>query len=139
MSSLVVNVNNVPILMFYENYIKNKYIVNRRYQRKLVWSTSSKRKFIDSLVNGFPIPLILCVENKDAQYEILDGMQRLNAIASFLEGDYDFEGFYFDLDQNPSLKQKKDEGVLIQKQPILDKDKCLSILKYHIPVSKAIC
>lgn len=135
MSSLVVNVNNVPILMFYENYIKNKYIVNRRYQRKLVWSTSSKRKFIDSLVNGFPIPLILCVENKDAQYEILDGMQRLNAIASFLEGDYDFEGFYFDLDQNPSLKQKKDEGVLIQKQPILDKDKCLSILKYPIPVS----
>lgn len=37
------------IQVVYDNYINNKYIVNRRYQRKLVWTQQEKVAFIDSI------------------------------------------------------------------------------------------
>ena len=36
----------------YEDYRNNQYLVNRRYQRKLVWELEEKQAFIDSLANG---------------------------------------------------------------------------------------
>lgn len=35
----------------YEDYRNNQYLVNRRYQRKLVWELEEKQAFIDSLAN----------------------------------------------------------------------------------------
>lgn len=43
----------------YANYVRGKYIVNRRYQRKLVWTIEEKRAFIDSLIKRYSVPLIL--------------------------------------------------------------------------------
>lgn len=43
----------------YEDYRNNQYLVNRRYQRKLVWELEEKQAFIDSLANGYPVPLFL--------------------------------------------------------------------------------
>ena len=37
----------------YEDYRNNQYLVNRRYQRKLVWELEEKQAFIDSLANGY--------------------------------------------------------------------------------------
>lgn len=36
----------------YEDYRNNQYLVNRRYQRKLVWELEEKQAFIDSLANA---------------------------------------------------------------------------------------
>ena len=47
-----------PVQSLFDMYLKEQIVVNRRYQRKLVWSLEEKEKFIDSLVNGYPIPLI---------------------------------------------------------------------------------
>lgn len=44
--------STISVQMAYENYLKEKYIVNRRYQRKLVWTLEEKAAFIDSLSNG---------------------------------------------------------------------------------------
>jgi uncharacterized protein with ParB-like and HNH nuclease domain len=79
---------------------ENRFLVNRRYQRKLVWSIDEKRAFVDSLRQGFPVPLILLADvlhDEEDRFEIIDGMQRLNAIISFIEGEFDLEGKYFDL------------------------------------------
>lgn len=65
----------------YEDYRNNQYLVNRRYQRKLVWELEEKQAFIDSLANGYPVPLFLfakCVYKGQDRSEIIDGMQRLN-------------------------------------------------------------
>ena len=75
----------------YEDYRNNQYLVNRRYQRKLVWELEEKQAFIDSLANGYPVPLFLfakCVYKGQDRSEIIDGMQRLNAVFSFIENDY---------------------------------------------------
>ncbi|HAP2461695.1 TPA: DUF262 domain-containing protein, partial [Escherichia coli] len=81
----------------YEWYLQGNLIVNRRYQRKLVWSLEEKTSLISSMLQQYPIPLLLFVTINE-QREILDGMQRLEAIMSFIEQRFSLDGQYFDLD-----------------------------------------
>jgi uncharacterized protein with ParB-like and HNH nuclease domain len=77
----------IPIQAMYRQYREGKFSVNRKYQRKLVWSVAEKQALIDSILSGYPIPLILFAERPDlygsGKYEIVDGIQRLNAIFGF--------------------------------------------------------
>lgn len=43
----------------YRNYAEGKFLVNRKYQRKLVWTVDEKEFLIDSILKDLPIPLIL--------------------------------------------------------------------------------
>ena len=43
----------------YNWYRNGQIIVNRRYQRKLVWTLLEKQKLIDSILQEYPIPLVL--------------------------------------------------------------------------------
>ncbi|WP_442951683.1 DUF262 domain-containing protein [Paenibacillus sp. GYB003] len=57
---------------------EGKLIVNRRYQRKLVWTKDEKSQLIDTMIKRYPLPLILLAEveiDGVAKYEIIDGMQ----------------------------------------------------------------
>lgn len=122
----------------YDFYRSNSFLVNRRYQRKLVWTIEEKRSFIDSIRNGFPIPLILLAEitnNESKIFEIIDGMQRLNAINSFIEGEFDLNGQFFDLETMAQTKYLLDSGELVQKLPKMDRDICTLIASYTIPLS----
>jgi len=47
----------------YRTYRSNEFVVNRQYQRKLVWTEEEKAKLIDSILKDFPIPLILLAEH----------------------------------------------------------------------------
>lgn len=122
----------------FQLYTENSLIVNRRYQRKLVWSISEKEKFIDSLINGYPIPMILTsrsMESAKIEYEILDGLQRLNAITSFIEGEFHVSGQYFDLKTTATTANLLKEGKLFQKEPRLPSEHCTKILNYQVPFS----
>ncbi|MGJ5087430.1 DUF262 domain-containing protein [Bradyrhizobium sp. HKCCYLRH1065] len=80
------------------NFQENRYVVNRRYQRKLIWTIEEKQSFIDSIIQGFPIPIILLAEpvgRQDGTLEIIDGMQRMNAITSFISNEFPVHGSYF--------------------------------------------
>lgn len=120
------------------NYRDNKYIVNRRYQRKLIWTIEEKQKFIDSIIKGFPIPIILLAEpigRNDGSLEIIDGMQRMDAITSFINNDFPVEEGYFDLNTFATTKDLFDRGVVKQKEPVLGREMCLSIASYPVPLS----
>ena len=58
------------IQIVYTNYLDEKYIVNRRYQRKLVWTQEEKVAFIDSVYKQYSVPLFLLAEREDGSYEI---------------------------------------------------------------------
>lgn len=125
-----------------EAYIKNRLLVDQRYQRKLVWSLEDKVLFIDSLINRYPIPNIMMVKYRSAEehttYGIIDGLQRINAIISFMLGEFqvtvnDQKG-YFDLNAAPDTFDMKQAGKLIQKEPILDKQICAEFRRYNLPV-----
>jgi Protein of unknown function DUF262 len=112
--------------------------VNRRYQRKLIWTLDEKVNFIDSIARGYPVPIILLAENRQLEssvLEIIDGMQRLNAVVSFIENDYVVNGGYFDLNTMAITKAAIDKGELTQKEPILSRDICVLIASYQMPFS----
>jgi hypothetical protein len=75
------------IQSMYNWYRDEKLFVNRKYQRKLVWTLEEKQRLIESILKKYPIPAILIAEKGDASgsYEIIDGLQRLHAIVSFKE------------------------------------------------------
>jgi hypothetical protein len=129
---------NESVERVYSFYASNRFLVNRRYQRKLVWSIDEKRAFADSLRKNFPVPLILLadVEHEgEDRFEIIDGMQRLNAIASFIEGEFDLDGNYFDLQSMAETKLLLDTNKLSQKHPVLDRDACVRIVRYNLPLT----
>ena len=132
--SLTVTSNTVQLI--YGMYIKDNLKINRRYQRKLVWSIEEKQAFIDSLIKGYPIPLIMVskIQNKyyaEDYFEVLDGLQRLNAITSFMEGDFPVNGKWFDF--NAITYTKNLNGVKEQKKPLLTQNDLDSFLNYPIP------
>ena len=134
--------STISVQMAYDNYLKNKYIVNRKYQRKLVWTLEEKAAFIDSLSKWYSVPLFLFASKEEQgviQYEIIDGMQRLNAIMSFIENEYPLESNgqkgYFDLNTLASTKSLFDQGLLEQHTPILDRQICVNITNYPLPYS----
>lgn len=91
----------------------NKLIVNRRYQRKLVWTLEEKQRLIESILKKYPVPAVLVAERDGApgSYEIIDGLQRLHAIFSFIENAFPtLDGRYFDVQYFPTAKAGADAG-----------------------------
>lgn len=132
-------IRSESIERMYSFYRDDKFIVNRRYQRKLVWNIEEKELFIESIINEFPVPLFLLAEGKNEDqpvFEIIDGMQRLNAIFSFIENEFSVHGVFFDLESMAETKLLKDEGVILQKTPVMDRKTCADkIASYVLPIS----
>ncbi len=100
----------------YRLYRSRSLLVNRKYQRKLVWTISEKERLIGSILKRYPIPLILLAERPQihgsGKYEIIDGMQRFNAIFSFIENSFSFNKQYFNIDEFSYAKQLAGDGIL---------------------------
>ncbi|MFE9168050.1 DUF262 domain-containing protein [Streptomyces kebangsaanensis] len=125
----------------YRLFRDDSLLVNRRYQRKLVWAVSEKQLLIRSILDGYPIPLILLAERPEihgaGKYEIIDGMQRLDAIFSFIEQRFDYEGMYFDLNQSARARQAANAGAFtpVDVLTILPPEKCANVLDYQLAVT----
>lgn len=56
------------------------------YQRNFIWSKEMQSKFIESLLMGVPIQYLLAFElDDDGNLELLDGVQRLSSVKSFVD------------------------------------------------------
>lgn len=121
-------------------YAANRLFVNRRYQRKLVWSLEEKQKLVESILYKYPIPAILLSEKDDnsGHFEIIDGLQRLNAIISFVEGAFSLpDGRYFNISAFPTAKLRLDEGVFVplEANTFLSTAEVTTILDYSLAFS----
>lgn len=129
------------IQAMYREYRDGNLLVNRKYQRKLVWSIEEKQALIDSILKGYPIPLILLAERPDVygvgKYEIIDGIQRLNAIFGFIEQSFDVSGSFFDVIQFPTAKQHADSGVFVIRPgaPVFPPKDCARVLDYQLALT----
>jgi len=57
------------------------------YQRDFVWSKASQSLFIESMIIGLPTSTLFCAITDDYRAEILDGVQRVKTLESFVNGD----------------------------------------------------
>ncbi|MCZ8053237.1 MAG: DUF262 domain-containing protein [Microcystis sp. LE19-12.2C] len=73
-----------------DQLIRENIQLNPRFQRRDAWNITRKSRFIESLILGFPVPLIvLAANNKEkGKFIVLDGKQRLLTILQFY-GDSD--------------------------------------------------
>ena len=136
--AIALTVRSESVQRAYSSYRADQYRVNRRYQRKLVWSVEEKQRLVDSIVLALPLPLFLVAETStgpDATLELIDGMQRLNAIFSFIEQEFDYRGHYFDLDTLADTKALKDAGELTQRTPVVGRDISVAIANYSLALS----
>jgi len=129
----------MSIQSMYVWYKENKLYVNRRYQRKLVWSQEEKQKLIESILKRYPIPAILIAERDQAgTYEIIDGLQRLHAIVSFIETTFPvIDGGYFNLEYFPTAKAYSQSGGFIATNSIelIKQTQVSTILDYSLSLS----
>jgi hypothetical protein len=118
-------------------------MVNRQYQRKLVWTVSEKQRLIDSILQGFPLPLFLFAERPakttgDTVLEVIDGMQRLNAIFGFIENTFLVDGSCFDVKEFSRARQLAEQGVFEvsgAEIPRLPAAQCSNVLDYQLAVT----
>lgn len=85
------------------------------YQRDFIWLEVMQSRFIESIFMGVPIqPLFAFELDDDGNLELLDGVQRLSSIKSFVDGElvlsgldelYTLNGFTFD-DLSTARKRK---------------------------------
>jgi len=101
-----------PVQTIYNWYRNGGLVVNRKYQRKLVWTLQEKQKLIDSILNQNPIPLVLLAERLNrspSAFEILDGLQRLHTIVSFIENNFStIDNRYFNVDEFTRAKEERE-------------------------------
>ena len=125
----------------YRLYADSRLTVNRRYQRKLVWSEAEKRHLVDSVEKELPIPLFMLAKSKrdPDSFEIIDGMQRFNAIFSFVEHQFlDELNRCFDTDQFARAKIVRDSGVFneySEDTKRLTPEDCAKFLEYQLAVT----
>lgn len=82
------------VLDFISGSSENRVWGNLRpeYQRRLRWDDKKKSKLIESFIMNIPVPPIFLYEKKLGKFEVMDGQQRLNAIAEFWSGNFELQG-----------------------------------------------
>lgn len=89
------------------------------FQRQGVWNPKQKSELIESIIIGIPLPILYIKENKDGNWILIDGRQRLSTIFDFMDNKFslsnltilkEFNGRKFseeiEKDLNPSSKHK---------------------------------
>ncbi|WP_186439680.1 DUF262 domain-containing protein [Kurthia sp. Dielmo] len=95
-------------------------VLNPEYQRNYVWDNKKASLLIESILLNIPIPVIYASEEDDSSWNIVDGLQRLNALKRFYENNFKLAGLkileelngqkYEDL--NPKAKRILNNGNL---------------------------
>lgn len=73
--------------------------LNPIFQRRPVWKAAARSKLIDTIVRGYPIPIVLLRQVQDLQtlkmrMEVVDGQQRLRTVLAYLDSKalHDYRG-----------------------------------------------
>lgn len=133
------SVNSRSISFLYGEYINEKIVVNRRYQRKLVWTHEEKRKLIQSVIDKYPIPAVILHETSDGKYEVIDGLQRLHTVMSFIEQDFStLDDEYFAVEHFPRANARASKGEFEvkdrQSEKFMSENSVGEFLAYEISV-----
>lgn len=79
--------------------------MNPPYQRGSVWDVDRKRNLIKSLITGNPIGAIILNkrgENSEKFFAVVDGKQRIEALAGFANDEYGVDAGWFDAEVEES-------------------------------------
>lgn len=53
------------------------------YQRNDIWPLANKKRLIDSIKNGYPLPMFFLHKKTDSKYDMVDGQQRTRTLIGY--------------------------------------------------------
>lgn len=75
---------DITIRQLYDMILEEMIDIAPEYQRHFVWDSKRQSALIESLFLGIPVPSLFMATNKDATWEVIDGVQRLTTILNFI-------------------------------------------------------
>ena len=61
------------------------------FQRNSVWDDTRKSRLIESMMLKIPLPMFYVSSDKDNNWDVVDGLQRITTIKEFILGEYDVQ------------------------------------------------
>lgn len=75
------------------NMVRNEDIIfSPEYQRNYIWDNKKASLLVESILLNIPIPVIYASEEDDSSWNIVDGLQRLNALRRFYDNNFKLIG-----------------------------------------------
>lgn len=65
------------------SYESGKLNLNPPYQRNDIWPLANKKRLIDSIKNGYPLPMFFLHKKEEDNYDIVDGQQRTRTLIGY--------------------------------------------------------
>jgi hypothetical protein len=94
---------------------EKRYKLDPEYQRRHRWNNQRKSRLIESFLMNIPVPPVFLYERDLARFEVMDGRQRLTALAEFYNNKFALEGLQYwpDLDGRKynQLPSKVRDGI----------------------------
>jgi len=66
------------------------------FQRNSVWDDTRKSRLIESMMLKIPLPMFYVSSDKDNNWDVVDGLQRITTIKEFILGNYDSQKEKYD-------------------------------------------
>lgn len=67
-------------------------ILDPNFQRNYIWDTKKASLLIESILLNIPIPALYASENEEGKWDVVDGVQRLTALARYMDDQYKLSG-----------------------------------------------
>jgi hypothetical protein len=67
-------------------------VLDPEYQRNYVWDNRKASLLVESILLNVPIPVIYVSEDDDGRWNVVDGLQRLNSLKRFFDGEFKLRG-----------------------------------------------
>jgi len=128
--------DNEKLLDLFNRMKEGTLILKPTFQRNLVWNTSHKENFIDTILRGLPFPEIYLADGEiDLERQlstrlVVDGQQRLDTIFSYINGDLEFKNISNFEKLSPAEKTNFfDYKIVVRDLGRLDNDQIVEIFK----------
>jgi len=82
-----INSKVVPMETCLRRILQKTINLNPDFQRSEVWTPDKKSQLIESLMLKIPLPMFYVSSDEQGNYTVVDGLQRLSTIRSFILGD----------------------------------------------------
>ncbi len=82
--------DNLSAFQLYRKFKNGIIKLDPEFQREgNVWSPKQKSELIESILIGIPLPILYIKENKNGEWFIIDGRQRLSTIFDFIDNEFE--------------------------------------------------
>ena len=71
---------------------QDEIVLTPEYQRSYVWDDTRASLLVESVLLNVPIPVVYVAEEDDGRWTVVDGLQRLNSLARFLNNEFELRG-----------------------------------------------